>query len=460
LYVRKGRRAPYMVRWAVDGQRHGKSFSTRALADRWRSDLVQAAGRGEPFDRRTGLPVSKRSALAVTWFEHACRYVDMKWPKAAGKTRMSMADALATVTPVLVTDSTGAPDPTVLRRALIRWAFNPKTRATLDRPGPVEWAARNSVDLAVFEDPQERAILVRRALDACALRMDGRPAAATTARRKRAVLHGALGYAVEVGHLVTNPLDSVRWTAGPVAEPVDRRVVASPDQVRNLLTAVTYVGRRTGPRLRAFFALLYFAALRPAEALDLRIQDCDLPEEGWGTITLVGTEPEVGRAWTDDGTRTQHRGLKWRARQATRPVPIPSELVAILRDHVKAHGTSTGGRLFATATGGRVTSSAYYRTWRTAREYAFPPEVVASPLAGRPYDLRHGGVTLWLAAGVPAPEVAHRAGHGVDVLLSIYAGCIDGHQDRTNTRIQSALAPVTVPPAGTVTGVTPVTESL
>jgi hypothetical protein len=38
-------------------------------------------------------------------------------------------------------------------------------------------------------------------------------------------------------------------------------------------------------------------------------------------------------------------------------------------------------------------------------------------LARRPYDLRHAAVTLWLAARVPATEVARRAGHGVAVLL-------------------------------------------
>jgi integrase len=44
----------------------------------------------------------------------------------------------------------------------------------------------------------------------------------------------------------------------------------------------------------------------------------------------------------------------------------------------------------------------------------------------RPYDLRHAAVSLWLNSGVPATEVARRAGHGVAVLLKIYAHCIDG----------------------------------
>jgi hypothetical protein len=35
-------------------------------------------------------------------------------------------------------------------------------------------------------------------------------------------------------------------------------------------------------------------------------------------------------------------------------------------------------------------------------------------------------------AGVPATEVARRAGHGVAVLLKVYANCIDGQTDAAN----------------------------
>jgi hypothetical protein len=40
---------------------------------------------------------------------------------------------------------------------------------------------------------------------------------------------------------------------------------------------------------------------------------------------------------------------------------------------------------------------------------------------------------------VPATEVARRAGHGVAVLLKIYAHCIDGQADAANQRITGAL---------------------
>ena len=40
---------------------------------------------------------------------------------------------------------------------------------------------------------------------------------------------------------------------------------------------------------------------------------------------------------------------------------------------------------------------------------------------------------------MPATEVARRAGHGVAVLLKIYAHCIDGQSDAANKRITDAL---------------------
>ena len=48
-------------------------------------------------------------------------------------------------------------------------------------------------------------------------------------------------------------------------------------------------------------------------------------------------------------------------------------------------------------------------------------------------------MSLWLNSGVPATEVARRAGHGVAVPLKIYAHCIDGQATAANQRIAEAL---------------------
>lgn len=50
-----------------------------------------------------------------------------------------------------------------------------------------------------------------------------------------------------------------------------------------------------------------------------------------------------------------------------------------------------------------------------------------------------GGVSQWLNSGVPAPEVAARAGHSVDVLLKVYAKCIDGQEQEMNGRIMRGM---------------------
>jgi integrase len=281
---------------------------------------------------------------------------------------------------------------------------------------------------------------VRAALNALTRRLDGKPAAAATVARKRAVLHNAFEYAVELEEFDRNPIGKVKWTPPRLAEQIDWRVVISPRQMRECLTAVTYVGvRNRGRRLRALYACMYYAALRPAEAVALIKDDCTLPSTGWGKLVLSRSLPESGSRFTDDGTTHAKRGLKLRPVTEIRTVPIPPVLVTILREHITEFGTAEDGRIFQTERGGIVGSTAYGDVWAQTRVLALTPAQVASPLARRPYDLRHAGVSLWLNSGVPATEVAERAGHSVKVLLQIYAKCIEGQQDGANRRIDDAL---------------------
>ena len=119
---------------------------------------------------------------------------------------------------------------------------------------------------------------------------------------------------------------------------------------------------------------------------------------------------------------------------------IPPQLVEILREHTDRFGVTPDGRLFRSEQGNVVASSTYFRVWAEARALALTPAQVRSPLAGRPYDLRHAAVSLWRNAGVPATVVADRAGHSVEVLLKVYAKCLDGDRHRLSARIESALA--------------------
>ncbi|MFG1963200.1 tyrosine-type recombinase/integrase [Nonomuraea sp. NPDC049028] len=159
----------------------------------------------------------------------------------------------------------------------------------------------------------------------------------------------------------------------------------------------------------------------------------------WGELHLLKAAPYSGREWTDSGAAREERALKHRAEGHSRTVPIPPPLVRILRAHLGAFGDGTGGRLFYGVRGGELPFITYRRAWKAARRTALTAKEFASPLAARPYDLRHACVSTWLNAGVSAPQVAEWAGHSVDVLLRIYAKCIVGQDEVAKRRISEAL---------------------
>jgi len=64
---------------------------------------------------------------------------------------------------------------------------------------------------------------------------------------------------------------------------------------------------------------------------------------------------------------------------------------------------------------------------------------VASPLARRPYDLRYAAVSTWLNGRVSAAQASKWAGHSVEVLLKVYAKCLDGQDEIARRRVQETL---------------------
>ncbi|MFJ6794353.1 tyrosine-type recombinase/integrase [Streptomyces sp. NPDC091268] len=443
IRTKPGERPSYEVRWTVAGVPRSRTRKTKALADSLRSKLLRAARDGEEFDTDTGFPDSMAEKKSVvTWYEFALRYLAMKWPHAAPNTRDGINESLTSVTLALLADRPGRPEPRLLRRALRNWAFvlpGPDGRELpADVAEALHWVAKASRPLADLADP----VTARTVLDSLKVKLDGTAAAAETVQRKRRTLVNALHYAVDLSEFKENPLTGVRWQKPKISNEVDPRVVANPEQARSLLHAVSYVGgyrRARGRRLVGLFAVMYFAGLRPAEAVGLAESDLSLPSSGWGEVLVHRTRPSVGKRWTDSGENHDDRGLKNRPAEDIRRVPVPPQLVSLLAEHLDTFGTTPDGRLFFSEGGGVVSSSSYYRAWQEARTLALPPATVASPLAHRPYDLRHSALSTWLNAGVDPTEVAERAGNSVEVLLSRYAKCLDGRQEVANRRIEDLL---------------------
>jgi integrase len=153
----------------------------------------------------------------------------------------------------------------------------------------------------------------------------------------------------------------------------------------------------SGPRLFAFFAVTYYAALRPEEAVNLRRDNNTLPHlaqsaatgeweepgDNSGELRFCLAAPEVGAEWTDDGARREQRHLKSRPVGEWRLVPVAPPLTRLVRAYLQTFGTGPGDRLFSGVYGDELASITYRRTWDKARREAMTPGEYASPLAKR-----------------------------------------------------------------------------
>jgi hypothetical protein len=164
----------------------------------------------------------------------------------------------------------------------------------------------------------------------------------------------------------------LRWTPPKTTHGIDRRRVANPVQARTLLHAVGQ--QRGGRRLVAFFGCLYYAALRPEEAISLAKHNLSLPTRGWGELHIERAEPYAGKEWTDSGRNRDQRPLKQRARGEIRLVPCPPPLTDLLHAHIQEFGVQPDGRLFiGERNSGELPTMTIGRVWRRARQAAFTP---------------------------------------------------------------------------------------
>ncbi len=438
------------VRWKTDTEEHSEWYPTKRLAESFRADLLRAQRAGEAFEVGSGLPVSlARKRASRTLLDVATAYIDWLWSSdAPPNTRKGAVTNLAATIPLFVRQLDHAPDLAVAQRLLATRVLPVPQRALVlsaEETAVVSWLDRASRPVTDLVDEMAASELLR----GLGRSVTGRPVTSATWDKRRTVLHRTVEFARASGWLASNPLTGrnhlVRHTGPQVVDP---RVVVNPGQARQLLAAVTYVGgrrrqdRERGARLHAFFACLYYGGLRPGEAQNLRRPDLELPPTGWGRLLLVGSRTDVSGRYYAEDDEYQNRPLKRRAPEEVRPVPIPPVLVEILGAHLATFPTATDGRLFFGVQSGRVIPvSVYTRVWDEAREIGLTPAQATSPLAGRPYDLRHAALSSWLAAGVPPTEVAIRAGNSVKVLLTVYAKCLADQEAIYNDRIAGLLAP-------------------
>lgn len=416
-------RRRYRVKWRVDGIDRTRSLKTRVEADRLRTQLKEAAVAGLPFDRSTGLPEAWVSHQA-TWFEWSVTWIGHKWPRWAGNTRRSAVETLVALTPHL-TRPGAPPAPADLGDHLRTVAYNPAASETA-----LPWLERWSIPLDEITPA-----VIEATLDAATTRRDGRPMSATVARRRKNMLGSVLRSAVRHGLIDRNPMDRVEWRSPERDTTLDVSTVPSFVEV---CRAVDLVARLEsgGARYGALFAMVGMAGLRPSEVAGLDIGDLTLPAAGWGLAVVRGATTSPGARYTADGETWEDKGLKQRAADAVREVPLPPPLVAELRRHLERFPSNA--KVFTNVDEKPVSPANYGPVWERARTKLWPGNHLLA--ATTVYDLRHAAATTMLRSGVMAAEVARRLGHSVDVLMRVYAGVLDDERDRSNSLIDAELA--------------------
>ena len=436
----------YEVRWSVAGQPFSKSFRTKAQADSAAADLRSAAKAGDAFDTTTGQPANTNAGATPTVLTLAREVFAKEWALGAGKTRKSLAEAMAHTVAVLTTPQHPVDEArrVLLYQALYQGGLSPdslrppdagkaasrRTAITSAHHDALRWLERASLPVGRVDRKTAEATLARFATN-----LDATPAAANVRTRRRAGFSKILEHAAAEGHIPASPLRTIKVRkAQQATERVSRSVVGDPSLIPAALAHIRGMGKR-GALFAAFLAVVFYSGARPGEVAALCLEHCHLPTSGWGVLTLSKSAAAAGTAWTDSGEVRDDRGLKLRAEGDERRVPIPPVLVGVLREFVATAGIRSG-RLFTTATGAMLSESEVGEFWHGGRAAAMPdaaPEALV-----RVYDLRHAAASLWLRT-VPVGVVAARLGHSPEMCLRVYHHLIEGDEARWNEAIEDAM---------------------
>jgi integrase len=210
---------------------------------------------------------------------------------------------------------------------------------------------------------------------------DGQALAPSTAARYRKVAKACIRRAVELEILPSDPWPPVsrgraQRKAVRVKRSMDTRILPDPQTMVLAIDAIR--SHQPGSATyQVMTAVAYYAGLRPSEVVMLRGRALHLPDSGWGRIDVV----EADVSFDEPGEPKTGR----------RSVPIPPQLVEILRGWVEEREIGLDALLFRTRNGSRPTASNWSRAYQRALR-----RIGHHPL--RVYDCRHAAATTWLKA--------------------------------------------------------------
>ncbi|SHN04814.1 tyrosine-type recombinase/integrase [Cryptosporangium aurantiacum] len=237
-------------------------------------------------------------------------------------------------------------------------------------------------------------------------RMVAKGSSAGTAHQAHRTIRTALGVADRRGYLPRgNPA-----ARGMAKAPRIEEEEIEPYTVEEVRRLLAVAGKR--PRNSARWAMALALGLRQGEVLGLKWSDVDL-DAGTLRVSRGRQRPKYehgcgGSCGRKPGYCKQRKNVRpdtadTKSRAGKRPIGLPAELVALLRQHKAAQEAERAkaaqlwrdeGWLFATPTGGVLSTNTDYHEWKDLLKDAGIRD-------GRLHDARHTAATVLLLLGVP-----------------------------------------------------------
>lgn len=236
---------------------------------------------------------------------------------------------------------------------------------------------------------------------------------------KYSILKGFFQFAVSRGHLKKAPLP----TAVPKYSPTFVPYIYSREELRRLLDAIPschhFFSDMEPPTLRAVLLLLYGAALRRCEVLNLSVADVDLPNR-W----LIIRESKFFKS---------------------RLVPLGGHLLEVLSDYARwrkaTHPSADAGRFFVSRHGTAIHPRTLNRAFWRLQDHIGMRRTDGSRYRPRLHDLRHTfavhRLTEWYRQGADVQRLVYD--------LSVYLG----HARLAHTQVYLTMTPELLQHAGT-----------
>ena len=412
----------YHLRSRVHGYEHTRSFKERSEANRHYEELIAAKVAGVTFDRRTGLPVAN-GAEDISFASFASDFINLKRLSLQESSLESQQKALALSVSYLL----ARPLPSALlpyaSEAVRNYILVPKPCGTV---GEVEearaWIVRHSLSLSEIDSIAATELLGR--LNS---KEDGKSkVSADTFRRRRQAVFAVLNHAVSLDIIKKNPISSAVFTLPKTEQTIDVEALPTLQEVRDLCASLND-GSKTGRAAEVFASIMWLAGTRPGECLGLRARHFRKNRKGQYELALTDNVVQVSRAFSSSGISQTTKQLKARAERHVRRVPLPNELVQILKDYVEDKDADE--LLFPSDQhAGALTLSVFQDRWNKATRGKWVL-----------YDLRHLNASILIYSGLNIIEVAKRLGHSVQVCSTVYLHAIESLNSSPTTKLNKFL---------------------